>query len=262
MFAGPAFHNNLLSITYSFLQIPPRDGHPCCSAMYFVVAYAYSGLSPVRARPWRANQKEGASALPRRTRIFPSAFIRIRALPRQGFRDAVRSVPDRWQKGLFGRSATKEMRMDHRPIRRLTASPVESSPPRDPPLGKHGTASYRHDRCGCSLPQRSCRADFRSSLKTGPIPIHYDASCWILFCRRRHVNNVEQWENPLSIENDSSGLLPENGMNYRLLFDTDYPVSFRRILYYSVFCPIKSSGIRKCESIHFCEFRACGFCTA
>ena len=41
---------------YSFLQIPPRDGHPCCSAMYFVVAYAYSGLSPVRARPWRANQ--------------------------------------------------------------------------------------------------------------------------------------------------------------------------------------------------------------
>ena len=37
----------------SFLQIPPRDGHPCCLAMYFVVACAYSGLSPVRARPWR-----------------------------------------------------------------------------------------------------------------------------------------------------------------------------------------------------------------
>ena len=47
---------------YSFLQIPPHDGHPCCSAMYFVVAYAYSGLSPVRARPWRANQ---TSAPPR-----------------------------------------------------------------------------------------------------------------------------------------------------------------------------------------------------
>ena len=46
---------------YSFLQIPPRDGHPCCSAMYFVVAYAYSGLSPVRARPWRANQKSPAA---------------------------------------------------------------------------------------------------------------------------------------------------------------------------------------------------------
>ena len=43
---------------YSFLQIPPHDGHPCCSAMYFVVAYAYSGLTPVRARPWRANQKK------------------------------------------------------------------------------------------------------------------------------------------------------------------------------------------------------------
>jgi len=43
---------------YSFLQIPPHDGHPCCLAMYFVVAYAYSGLSPVRARPWRANTKK------------------------------------------------------------------------------------------------------------------------------------------------------------------------------------------------------------
>ena len=42
---------------YSFLQIPPRDGHPCCSAIHFLVAQACSGLSPVRARPWRANQK-------------------------------------------------------------------------------------------------------------------------------------------------------------------------------------------------------------
>ena len=40
---------------YSFLQIPPRNRHACCSAMYFVVAYAYSSLSPFRARPWRAN---------------------------------------------------------------------------------------------------------------------------------------------------------------------------------------------------------------
>ena len=48
---------------YSFLQIPPHDGHPCCSAMYFVVAYAYSGLSPVRARPWRANQKRNRHAI-------------------------------------------------------------------------------------------------------------------------------------------------------------------------------------------------------
>jgi hypothetical protein len=29
--------------------------------MYFVVAYAYSGLSPVRARPWRANLKKAAA---------------------------------------------------------------------------------------------------------------------------------------------------------------------------------------------------------
>ena len=48
---------------YSFLQIPPHDGHPCCSAMCFVVAYAHSGLSPVRARPWRANGKQGVRIL-------------------------------------------------------------------------------------------------------------------------------------------------------------------------------------------------------
>ncbi len=41
---------------YSFFQIPPRDGHPCCSAMCFVVAYAHSGLSPVRERPCWANK--------------------------------------------------------------------------------------------------------------------------------------------------------------------------------------------------------------
>ncbi len=46
---------------YSFLQIPPHDGHPCCSAIHFLVAQACSGLSPVRARPWRANT-EGAAA--------------------------------------------------------------------------------------------------------------------------------------------------------------------------------------------------------
>ena len=47
---------------FSFLQISPHGGHPCCSAMYFVVAYVYSGLSPVRARPWRANQKKRGSS--------------------------------------------------------------------------------------------------------------------------------------------------------------------------------------------------------
>ena len=48
---------------YSFLQIPPRGGHPCCSAMRFVVAYVRSGLSPVRARPWRAYNKKNAARL-------------------------------------------------------------------------------------------------------------------------------------------------------------------------------------------------------
>ena len=43
---------------YSFLQIPSHGGHPCCSAIHFLVAQACSGLSPVRARPWRANQKK------------------------------------------------------------------------------------------------------------------------------------------------------------------------------------------------------------
>ena len=43
---------------YSFLQIPSRGGHLCCSAMCFVVAYAHSGLSPVRICPCRANQAE------------------------------------------------------------------------------------------------------------------------------------------------------------------------------------------------------------
>lgn len=42
---------------YSFFQIPSRGGHPCCSAMCFVVAYAHSGLSPVRFRPCRANKR-------------------------------------------------------------------------------------------------------------------------------------------------------------------------------------------------------------
>lgn len=42
---------------YSFFQIPPHSGHPCCLAMCFVVAYAHSGLTPVRERPCWANKK-------------------------------------------------------------------------------------------------------------------------------------------------------------------------------------------------------------
>lgn len=41
---------------YSFFQIPPHYGHPCCSAMCFVVSYAHSGISPVRIRPYWANK--------------------------------------------------------------------------------------------------------------------------------------------------------------------------------------------------------------
>ena len=41
---------------YSFFQIPSHGGHPCCSAMCFVVAYAHSGLTPVRERPCWANK--------------------------------------------------------------------------------------------------------------------------------------------------------------------------------------------------------------
>ena len=46
---------------YSFFQIPSHGGHPCCSAMCFVVAYAHLGLSPIRIRPCWAN-KSGETA--------------------------------------------------------------------------------------------------------------------------------------------------------------------------------------------------------
>ena len=42
---------------YSFFQIPSHGGHPCCSAMCFVVAYAHLGLSPIRKRPCWANKR-------------------------------------------------------------------------------------------------------------------------------------------------------------------------------------------------------------
>ena len=47
---------------YSFFQIPSRGGHPCCSAMCFVVAYAHSGLSPVRIVPCLAHTKAARSS--------------------------------------------------------------------------------------------------------------------------------------------------------------------------------------------------------
>ena len=47
---------------YSFFQIPSHGGHPCCSAMCFVVAYAHLGLSPIRKRPCWANKTLGDSS--------------------------------------------------------------------------------------------------------------------------------------------------------------------------------------------------------
>ena len=73
-----------LGFAYSFLQIPPHAGHPCCSAMYFVVAYAYSGLSPVRARPWRAN-KNGRQIAPPPVVVFVSVSC-VRCRPQAGLR--------------------------------------------------------------------------------------------------------------------------------------------------------------------------------
>ena len=42
---------------YSFLQIPPHGGHPCCSAIALPPAGALGTLHPFRARPWRTNKE-------------------------------------------------------------------------------------------------------------------------------------------------------------------------------------------------------------
>ena len=52
---------------YSFFQIPSHGGHPCCSAMCFVVAYAHLGLSPIRKRPCWANKIAAAVYLPQQS---------------------------------------------------------------------------------------------------------------------------------------------------------------------------------------------------
>ena len=49
---------------YSFFQIPPRGGHPCCSAMYFLVARAYPELSPRQDVPKARIRKEAAGFRP------------------------------------------------------------------------------------------------------------------------------------------------------------------------------------------------------
>ena len=63
---------------YSFFQIPSHGGHPCCSAMCFVVAYAHLGLSPIRKRPCWANKTSGSvvfSTAARRFFLFCAAGL-------------------------------------------------------------------------------------------------------------------------------------------------------------------------------------------
>ena len=44
---GSTLHNNLLFITYSFLQIPPHGRHPCCSAIHFPLPGHVRDLHPL-----------------------------------------------------------------------------------------------------------------------------------------------------------------------------------------------------------------------
>ena len=59
---------------YSFFQIPSHGGHPCCSAMCFVVAYAHLGLSPIRKRPCWANKKRTNKKMFMRSVFVPERF--------------------------------------------------------------------------------------------------------------------------------------------------------------------------------------------
>lgn len=60
---------------YSFFQIPSHGGHPCCSAMCFVVAYAHLGLSPIRKRPCWANKNAPALCQMHSAGAFPFPAI-------------------------------------------------------------------------------------------------------------------------------------------------------------------------------------------
>ena len=62
---------------YSFFQIPSHGGHPCCSAMCFVVAYAHLGLSPIRKRPCWANKTAGNKGHP----LLPAAVLFLLSIP-------------------------------------------------------------------------------------------------------------------------------------------------------------------------------------
>ena len=63
---------------YSFFQIPSHGGHPCCSAMCFVVAYAHLGLSPIRKRPCWANKINAVGFwIPDRVYLCPLIYGQI-----------------------------------------------------------------------------------------------------------------------------------------------------------------------------------------
>ena len=63
---------------YSFFQIPSHGGHPCCSAMCFVVAYAHLGLSPIRKRPCWANKKAADKTLSTAAKKQTAVYWKIR----------------------------------------------------------------------------------------------------------------------------------------------------------------------------------------
>ena len=54
---------------YSFLQILPRDRHPCCSVMHFTLSGHVRDLHPLE-------RAHGAQTQKRRQQILPSPFLR------------------------------------------------------------------------------------------------------------------------------------------------------------------------------------------
>lgn len=88
---------------YSFFQIPSHGGHPCCSAMCFVVAYAHLGLSPIRKRPCWAN-KNGMYA----TYAHPVLFLIVSIIQRPDLR-----LPCRYQQILHRRLPALPSSQEH-----------------------------------------------------------------------------------------------------------------------------------------------------
>ncbi len=75
------FCSSVQDFAFSFLQIPPHDGHPCCSANCSHYQ-AHSGLSPPSYCPCRANKKKGSSQLPEplKSLAYPTLIHEMRHL--------------------------------------------------------------------------------------------------------------------------------------------------------------------------------------